>query len=86
MNANRVSFNQLKQFIANSMIKLGLPPDDALKVGHIMAEADLQGSDGHGVIRLPSYAKRIKAGGINLNPSMKPVSYTHLTLPTILLV
>ncbi len=73
MNANRVSFNQLKQFIANAMIKLGLPPDDALKVGHIMAEADLQGSDGHGVIRLPSYAKRIKAGGINLNPSMKLV-------------
>jgi len=73
MHANRVSFSQLKQFIANAMIKLGLPPDDALKVGHIMAEADLQGSDGHGVIRLPSYAKRIKAGGINLNPSMKLV-------------
>ena len=73
MHANRVSFSQLKQFIANAMIKLGLPPDDALKVGHIMAEADLQGSDGHGVIRLPSYAKRIKAGGINLKPSMKLV-------------
>jgi len=73
MNANCVSFNQLYRYITNAMIKLGMPPDDASKVGHIMAEADLQGSDGHGVIRLPSYAKRIKAGGINLNPSMKLV-------------
>jgi len=73
MKANCVSFEQLYRYITNSMIKLGMPPDDASKVGHIMAEADLQGSDGHGVIRLPSYAKRIKAGGINLNPSMRIV-------------
>ncbi|NBO00251.1 MAG: Ldh family oxidoreductase, partial [Betaproteobacteria bacterium] len=73
MKDNCVSFDQLHRFITNAMIKLGMPSDDASKVGHIMAEADLQGSDGHGVIRLPSYAKRIKAGGINLNPVMKLV-------------
>ncbi len=33
-----------------------------------MADADLQGSDGHGVIRLPQYIKRIRAGGINKQP------------------
>ena len=33
-----------------------------------MAEADLQGSDGHGVTRLPQYARRIKAGGFNVRP------------------
>lgn len=26
-------------------------------VGRLMAEADMQGSDGHGVIRLPPYAR-----------------------------
>ena len=38
-----------------------------------MAQADLQGSDGHGVIRLPQYVKRIRAGGINVNPQIKVV-------------
>ncbi len=40
----------------------------------LMAEADLQGSDGHGVIRLPQYVKRIRAGGINTQPKIRVVS------------
>jgi LDH2 family malate/lactate/ureidoglycolate dehydrogenase len=38
-----------------------------------MAEADLQGSDGHGVSRLPQYARRIKAGGFNVRPNIHVV-------------
>jgi len=38
-----------------------------------MAQADLQGSDGHGVIRLPQYVKRIRAGGINTRPNIRVV-------------
>ncbi len=38
-----------------------------------MADADLQGSDGHGVIRLPQYIKRIRAGGINKQPNIRIV-------------
>jgi LDH2 family malate/lactate/ureidoglycolate dehydrogenase len=38
-----------------------------------MAEADLQGSDGHGVSRLPQYARRIKAGGFNVRPNIRVV-------------
>jgi len=38
-----------------------------------MADADLQGSDGHGVIRLPQYIKRIRAGGINKHPNIRVV-------------
>ena len=38
-----------------------------------MAEADLQGSDGHGVTRLPQYARRIKAGGFNVRPNIRIV-------------
>ena len=38
-----------------------------------MAEADLQGSDGHGVTRLPQYARRIKAGGFNVRPNIRVV-------------
>ena len=31
-----------------------------LSVAALMAQADLQGSDGHGVSRLPQYARRIR--------------------------
>ena len=68
-----VPFKQLRQFITTAMAQLGLPPADAAVVGRLMAEADLQGSDGHGVIRLPQYARRIRAGGINVTPRIKVV-------------
>jgi LDH2 family malate/lactate/ureidoglycolate dehydrogenase len=38
-----------------------------------MAQADLQGSDGHGVIRLPAYARRILAGGVEVNPEVRVI-------------
>jgi LDH2 family malate/lactate/ureidoglycolate dehydrogenase len=50
-----------------------MPAADARTVAALMAEADLQGSDGHGVIRLPQYLKRIRAGGVNLHPDIKVV-------------
>ena len=73
MSEYRVSFSQLEAFITQAMVSLGLPPEDAQTVGHLMAEADMQGSDGHGVIRLVPYAKRILAGGMNLKPHFRVV-------------
>ena len=73
LRPGRVSFDQLKQFITLAMTRLGLPEDDACAVGRLMAEAELQGSDGHGVIRLLPYARRIRAGGLNLTPNIKVV-------------
>jgi L-2-hydroxycarboxylate dehydrogenase (NAD+) len=66
-----VAYDTLKDFIAAAFEKAGMPPADAATVGVLMAEADLQGSDGHGVIRLPQYLKRIKAGGVNLRPNIR---------------
>ena len=73
MPETRVPFAQLRQFLTEAMARLGLPPADAAVVGGLMAEAELQGSDGHGAIRLLPYAKRIRAGGINLHPDIKVV-------------
>jgi L-2-hydroxycarboxylate dehydrogenase (NAD+) len=50
-----------------------MPAADARTVAGLMAEADLQGSEGHGVIRLPQYVKRIRAGGVTLNPQIRVV-------------
>ena len=67
----RISFETLAGFIARAFVALGMPGDDASAVAALMAEADLQGSDGHGVIRLPQYARRIRAGGVNLHPQIR---------------
>ena len=68
-----VAFERLKAFIQASLTALGLPDSDAATVATLMAEADLQGSDGHGVIRLPQYARRIEAGGFNVKPNIRVV-------------
>src|SRR4029453_17839405 len=50
---------------------LGFAEQDAGKVAELMTEADLTGADAHGVFRLPSYVKRIKAGGTNPRPNIQ---------------
>jgi len=73
MSEVRAKRFQLEEFTAAAMMALGLPSEDAATVATLMVQADMQGSDGHGVIRLAPYAKRILAGGINLKPNIKVV-------------
>ena len=70
----RVPVDRLAAFITRALQAGGLPPEDAATVGGLMAEADLQGSDGHGVIRLAPYLKRLRAGGLNTRPDIRIVS------------
>lgn len=73
MNAHHVSHEALRRFIETALRSQDLPHADAAQVAGLMADADLQGSDGHGVIRLPQYIKRIRAGGINKQPNIRIV-------------
>jgi len=73
MSDSRIPAAQLRRFIAAAFERLGLPAADAGTVAALMTEAELQGSDGHGVIRLIPYARRIRAGGINLHPDIRVV-------------
>src|ERR1700733_12587912 len=68
-----VTSARLKAFIQQAMTTLGLPDQDAAIVADLMTKADLRGSDGHGVSRLPQYARRIKAGGFNTRPNIRIV-------------
>src|SRR3979411_3484534 len=54
----------LTAFITRAFEAAGLPADDAAAVASLMVEADLRGSDTHGVIRLPLYLRRLQAGGV----------------------
>ena len=65
-----VTAQQLQEFIERNLTALGLPDADVTIVAELMAEADLSGSDGHGVFRLPQYVKRVQSGGINVTPDI----------------
>jgi L-2-hydroxycarboxylate dehydrogenase (NAD+) len=69
----RIAGEHLRRFTADALKRVGLPAVDADKVAGLMAQADLQGSDGHGIIRLPQYIQRIEAGGINVKPNIRVV-------------
>jgi len=70
----RVPASQLMGFIARAFLAAGLPADDARSLAELMVEADLRGSDTHGVIRLPLYVRRIRAGGVNAKPDIRVIS------------
>src|SRR5262249_12380664 len=64
----------LGDFVARAFIAAGFPQRDAQAVADLMVEADLRGSDTHGVIRLPLYVRRLRAGGINAKPNIRLIS------------
>jgi L-2-hydroxycarboxylate dehydrogenase (NAD+) len=70
----RIPAAALAAFIARTFTAAGLPPDDAQVLAGLMVEADLRGSDTHGVIRLPLYVRRIRAGGVNAKPDIRVIS------------
>ena len=69
----RVSADRLRSFVSQALEKAGLPADDARILGELIVEADLRGTDTHGVFRMPLYVRRIKAGGINVRPNIRIV-------------
>jgi LDH2 family malate/lactate/ureidoglycolate dehydrogenase len=69
----RIPAPQVCRFLTTALERLGLPADDARTVAELMTEAEVQGSDGHGVIRLVPYARRIRAGGMSLRPQVRVV-------------
>ena len=70
----RVPAERLTAFIVGAFIAAGIPATDAETLSQLMVEADLRGSDTHGVIRLPLYVRRIRAGGINVRPEIRVIS------------
>jgi LDH2 family malate/lactate/ureidoglycolate dehydrogenase len=71
--AARVQAATLAAFITRALQAAGLPAGDADGVAGLMVEADLRGSDTHGVIRLPLYLRRLEAGGVNPRPNIRIV-------------
>ncbi len=74
---HRYSAGELEAFVARALVAVGLPAAAAAQVARLMILADLRGSDGHGIFRLPQYVRRIRAGGMNLRPHIHLVQETE---------
>ncbi len=69
----RVAPAALAAFVKRALEAAGLSSENADIVAGLMVEADLRGSDTHGVIRLPLYLRRFKAGGIKARADIRIV-------------
>ena len=67
----RCSATQLETFIANAFQTVGISPAEAQSIAQLMARADVNGSEGHGIFRLPQYIRRIKGGAVNIKPNIR---------------
>src|SRR5215218_10110151 len=69
--AKRIKSQDLETFIARAFEAVGVPTADAQAIAELMARADVNGSEGHGIFRLPQYIRRIKGGAVNVSPSIR---------------
>lgn len=67
---SRIPAQQLEAFIVRAMEAVEVPAADARIIGELMTRADVQGSEGHGIFRLPQYVRRIKGGAVNVKPKI----------------
>jgi LDH2 family malate/lactate/ureidoglycolate dehydrogenase len=69
----RVPLPHLEAFISRAYQAVGMPAVDADRASELMAASDLYGIDTHGVFRLEGYLKRIRLGGMNLDPNIATI-------------
>ena len=68
--SSRYPLPVLQDYIERVLHHYGVEPEHARVTALRMLEADIRGMSGHGIFRLPSYAKRLAAGGYNLHPDI----------------
>ena len=69
-----VLLEELVLFASRLLEAEGVPAADAEVTARRLVEADARGRTGHGLIRLVPYLERIRAGGINVRPTIRVLS------------
>jgi LDH2 family malate/lactate/ureidoglycolate dehydrogenase len=69
--AIRIPAARLEAFIARAFEAVGISVAESTIIATLMTRADLQGSEGHGVFRLPQYIRRIRGGAVNVKPAIR---------------
>ena len=70
---------ELREVTGRMFRAVGVSADDAATIARLMIDIDLRGGDGHGIFRLPQYIRRIRAGGINVAPTIRVIRETQAT-------
>jgi L-2-hydroxycarboxylate dehydrogenase (NAD+) len=72
-DTRRIAAATLRAFLTDALRACGLAEAAATTAAGAMLEADLIGSDAHGVFRLPTYVRELKRGAINPKAKIKLV-------------
>ena len=75
----RVPARALETFMADALAACGLPGPDAAIVAGAMLDADLSGSDAHGIFRLAGYVRILKQGHINPRANIRVIARAPAT-------
>jgi len=70
-SVRRYAASALEQFIARAFVAVDVSAADAKNIAELMTRADVQGSEGHGIFRLPQYIRRINGGAVNVKPNIR---------------
>jgi len=76
---SRVAASAIQSFMTDAFCACGLPAPDASVTAGAMLDADLSGSDAHGIFRLPGYVRAIKRGHINAQPNIRVIERAPAT-------
>jgi LDH2 family malate/lactate/ureidoglycolate dehydrogenase len=67
----RIPAPELTQACQRLLQKAGVPRDQAGQISAIVVEADLRGIESHGVLRMPAYIHRVKAGTMTATTELR---------------
>ncbi|MCC6887194.1 MAG: Ldh family oxidoreductase [Hyphomicrobiales bacterium] len=67
---HRIPAAAIRATMIDAFVACGLPQADAEIVADAMLDADLSGSDAHGIFRLAGYVKQLRAGNFNPRASI----------------
>jgi LDH2 family malate/lactate/ureidoglycolate dehydrogenase len=70
-SSRRIPAAAIGSFMTDAMVACGLPAADAAIVAGAMLDADLTGSDAHGIFRLTGYVRQLKGGQFNPRADIK---------------
>jgi LDH2 family malate/lactate/ureidoglycolate dehydrogenase len=70
-SSQRIAAAAIQAFMTDAFSACGLPGADAAVTAGAMLDADLSGSDAHGVFRLPGYVRTLQRGHINVRPDIR---------------
>lgn len=71
MESRRYRHEELFDYTCRVLGRLDVPSEDAREVAACLIKAELRGVDSHGLVRLPVYARRVRAGAVKARPEIR---------------